>query len=164
MTKNNVRIASVVMPVIAMLLLFAGSSRAMASDQTSTANVAIKIDNRVLGPQAITVPAHVDCDGFPKLANAIKATNWPVVVQNHKDCYMPSTVGGDYSGDPCTGTLIAATLNDNCDVPTSAREDYSDPQCTPATGDQTTIILDLTFLYTVPEPSVGMLSENSKAR
>ena len=57
MTKKNLRIASVVMPVmIAMLLLFAGSSRVRASDQLSTANVAIKIDNFVFGPQAITVP------------------------------------------------------------------------------------------------------------
>ena len=57
MTKKNVRIASVVMPVmIAMLLLFAGSSRVRANDQPSTANVAIKIDNFVFGPQAITVP------------------------------------------------------------------------------------------------------------
>ena len=57
MTKQNVRIASVVMPVmIAMLLLFAGSSRVAASDQPSAANVAVKIDNFVFGPQAITVP------------------------------------------------------------------------------------------------------------
>src|ERR1700756_2653074 len=57
MTKKNVRIASVVMPVIlAMLLLSVGSSRVRASDQPSTANVAIKIDNFVFGPQAITVP------------------------------------------------------------------------------------------------------------
>ena len=43
MTKKHVRIASVVMPVmIAMLLLFAGSSRVTASDQPSTANVAVK--------------------------------------------------------------------------------------------------------------------------
>ena len=57
MTKQNVRIASVIMPVmIAMLLLFAGSSRVAASDQPSAANVAVKIDNFVFGPQAITVP------------------------------------------------------------------------------------------------------------
>jgi len=57
MTKKNVRIAGVVMPVlIAMLLLFAGSSRVTASDQPSTANAAVKIDNFVFGPQAITVP------------------------------------------------------------------------------------------------------------
>jgi plastocyanin len=57
MTKKDVRIASVVMPVIiAMLLLVAGSSRVRASDQPSAANVAVKIDNFVFGPQAITVP------------------------------------------------------------------------------------------------------------
>jgi hypothetical protein len=40
MTKNNVRIAGVAMPVIiAMLLLVAGSSRLTASDQPSAANV-----------------------------------------------------------------------------------------------------------------------------
>jgi plastocyanin len=57
MTKKNLRIAGVVMPVmIAMLLLFAGSSRVTATDQPSTANVAVKIDNFVFAPQAITVP------------------------------------------------------------------------------------------------------------
>ncbi len=57
MTKKNVRIVGVVMPImIAMLLLFAGSSRVTASDQPSAANVAVKIDNFVFGPQAITVP------------------------------------------------------------------------------------------------------------
>jgi plastocyanin len=57
MTKKNVRIAGVVMPVIiAMLLLVAGSSRVTASDQLSAANAAVKIDNFVFGPQAITVP------------------------------------------------------------------------------------------------------------
>jgi plastocyanin len=54
---KNVRNAGVVMPVlIAMLLLFAGSSSVRASDQPSAANVAVKIDNFVFGPQAITVP------------------------------------------------------------------------------------------------------------
>ena len=57
MTKKNVWIAGVAMPVIiAMLLLVAGSSRVTASDQPSAANVAVKIDNFVFGPQAITVP------------------------------------------------------------------------------------------------------------
>ena len=57
MTRKNVRIVGVVMPImIAMLLLFAGSSRVTASDQPSAANVAVKIDNFVFGPQAITVP------------------------------------------------------------------------------------------------------------
>jgi hypothetical protein len=46
MPKKNVRIADVVMPVlIAMLLLFAGSSRLKATVESSPANVAVKIDN-----------------------------------------------------------------------------------------------------------------------
>ena len=57
MKRNNVWIAGLATPVmIAMLLLFAGSSRVTASDQPSAANVAVKIDNFVFGPQAITVP------------------------------------------------------------------------------------------------------------
>jgi len=57
MTKKNVRIVGVVMPImIAMLLLFAGSPSVKANDQPSAANVAVKIDNFVFGPQAITVP------------------------------------------------------------------------------------------------------------
>jgi plastocyanin len=58
MTKKNVRIAGVLMPVmIAILLLSAGSSRVTATDQPSAANgAAVKIDNFAFGPQAITVP------------------------------------------------------------------------------------------------------------
>src|SRR6202045_4477903 len=57
MTKKNVWIAGVAMPVIiAMLLLIAGSPRVAASDQPSGAQVAVKIDNFVFGPQTITVP------------------------------------------------------------------------------------------------------------
>ena len=57
MTKKNVRIASVVMPVmIAMLLLLVGSPSVKANDQPSAANVAVKIDNFVFGPQMLTVP------------------------------------------------------------------------------------------------------------
>lgn len=57
MTKKNVWIAVVIMPVmIALLLLFVGSSRVTATDQPSAADVAVKIDNFVFGPQAITVP------------------------------------------------------------------------------------------------------------
>jgi hypothetical protein len=95
--------------------------------------------------------ARFDRDAFPELLTAIKETNWPAVVQN-KDCHTPSTVGEDYSGAPYTGTLVATTSDNNCDVPASVGEDYRGPQCTPATGNQITIVLDLKFLHTVREP------------
>jgi polyisoprenoid-binding protein YceI len=131
-------------------------------------------DAHVSGPLTPAVPqttgvleivgaARVDREEFPELLTAIKEANWLAVEQN-KDCHMPSTVGEDYSGAVCTGTLIATIGDNNCHMPASVGEDYSGPQCTPAIGNQTTIVLDLKFLHTVPEPSVGILSGDSKTR
>lgn len=109
------------------------------------------------GVLEIVGSAHVDGEEFPEVLSAIKETNWPSVVQN-EDCHTPSRVGEDYSRALCSGTLIAATRDDNCHMPASVGEDNSDPRCTPATGNQTTIVLDLKFLHPVPEPSAEMLS------
>ena len=55
MTRTNVWVAGLAVPVmIAMLLLFAGSPSVTANDQPSAAEV--KIDNFVFGPQTLTVP------------------------------------------------------------------------------------------------------------
>jgi len=56
MTKKRVWVAGLGAPVmIAMLLLFAASPSVKANDQPSAADVAVKIDNFVFGPQSITV-------------------------------------------------------------------------------------------------------------
>jgi len=96
--------------------------------------------------------AHVEREEVPELLSATKETNGPPLVQN-KDC-MPSSTEEGYSGAVCAGTLIAATRDDNCNMPGSVGKDYSGPQCAPATGNQTTIVLDLKFLHKVPESSV----------
>jgi plastocyanin len=55
MTKKTLWLASLPAPVlIALLLLFAGSPRVKANDQSSAAEV--KIDNFSFGPQTVTVP------------------------------------------------------------------------------------------------------------
>jgi polyisoprenoid-binding protein YceI len=115
------------------------------------------------GAREIVGSAHVGHEDFPGLLGAIKDTNWPSVVQN-KECHSPSTVGEDYSGAQCTGTLIAAASDDNCHMPASVGEDYSGPLCTPATGNQTTIVLDLKLLRTMPESSAGMHSLGHETR
>jgi plastocyanin len=57
MTKKNVWVAGLAMPLMmALALLFAGSPSATANDQSSAANAEVKIDNFVFGPQTITVP------------------------------------------------------------------------------------------------------------
>ena len=103
MTKNNVRIASVVMPVIiAMVLLFAGSSRVRASDQPSTANVAIKIDNFVFGPQAITVPVGTtvtwtNSDDIPHTAVSTDGVFKSKVMDTDEKFSFKFTKAGTYS-------------------------------------------------------------------
>jgi plastocyanin len=62
MTRNNVWIAGLVMPLlIAALLLFAGAARVNAvveaNDQPLAANAEVKIDNFSFGPDTLTVPA-----------------------------------------------------------------------------------------------------------
>ena len=50
-------VAGVAIPVIlAILILFPGSSNVKASDQPPAATAAVNIDNFVFGPQTITVP------------------------------------------------------------------------------------------------------------
>jgi polyisoprenoid-binding protein YceI len=117
---------------------------------------------RNITKQEIVGAARISHEDFPELLDAIRETNWPPVVRN-KDCYVPS-IGEDYSGGQCTGTLIAATSDDNCHMPASVSEDYGGLLCTPATGTQTTIVLDLKFLHTMPEPSAGMVSGNGASR
>jgi plastocyanin len=57
MTRNNVCVAGLALPVmIAMLLLFAGPPSVTANDQPSAANAEVNIDNFVFGPQTLTVP------------------------------------------------------------------------------------------------------------
>jgi plastocyanin len=55
MTKMNMWITGLAMPVMAMLLLLAGSPNVRAADQPSAATAEVKIDNFSFGPQTITV-------------------------------------------------------------------------------------------------------------
>jgi polyisoprenoid-binding protein YceI len=108
--------------------------------------------------------ARVNHEDFPELLSAIQDTNWPTVVQNER-CQMPSTIGEDYRGPTCTGTVIAATHNDNCQTLTSpGGEGYTGPVCAPPAGDQTTIALDLKLLYGGSEPGTEILSGNAATR
>jgi polyisoprenoid-binding protein YceI len=113
--------------------LLSGSSNAISPEEKA------KVD--------LSGAVRVAYEDFPDLLNAIQDTNWPTVVENEK-CQMPSTIGDDYHGTSCTGTVIAATRRDNCHMPASVGEDYSGPVCTPPAGTQTTIVLDLKLLNT----------------
>ena len=56
MKKNNLWVAGLAAPaMIAMLLLFAGTSSVVASGQPSAATAEVKIDNFSFAPQTVTV-------------------------------------------------------------------------------------------------------------
>jgi hypothetical protein len=63
---------------------------------------------------------------------------------NDEKCEVPSTVGEDYSGAKCTGTVIATVTNRMVMVGSAGAEDYSgfQPAVTPD-PDRGSIALDL---------------------
>jgi plastocyanin len=56
MTKKNMCLASVALPIVIGMMLLAASSSIAANAQPSAAAAAVKIDNFVFGPQTLTVP------------------------------------------------------------------------------------------------------------
>src|ERR1700758_694432 len=101
--KKNVRIAGVVVPVlIAMMLLFAGSSSVRANVQPSAANVAVKIDNFVFGPQEITVPVGTtvtwtNSDDIPHTAVSTEGVFKSKVMDTDEKFSYTFTKAGTYS-------------------------------------------------------------------
>jgi plastocyanin len=79
-----------------------GSSRVRASDQPSTANVAIKIDNFVFGPQAITVPVGTtvtwtNSDDIPHTAVSTDGVFKSKVIDTDEKFSYTFTKAGTYS-------------------------------------------------------------------
>lgn len=123
--------------------LFQDPDATLTSGPLRPVNLTVKRDFGLSGS------AHIGYENFPGLLNAIQETNWPVLVQNER-CQMPSTIGEDYHGPTCTGTVIAATKSNNCHMPAIlGMEGYSGPICAPPSGNQTTIVLDLRMLPAV---------------
>jgi plastocyanin len=55
MTKQNMWFTGFATPVMIAMLLLAGASSVTATDQPSTANADVKIDNFSFGPQTLTI-------------------------------------------------------------------------------------------------------------
>jgi len=56
MTKRNMWVGVLTVPMMIAMLLLAGSSSVKANEQPATANAEVKIDNFSFGPQTLTVP------------------------------------------------------------------------------------------------------------
>jgi len=56
-------------------------------------------------PGEVSATALIGHENFPELLPAIYAVNWPPVVED-EHCQMPTSVGEDYAGPSCTGTVV----------------------------------------------------------
>jgi len=100
----------------------------------------------------ISATALIGRENFPELLPAIYAVNWPPVVQD-EDCQMPTSVGEDYAGPSCTGTLIE-TANAALG-PANVGEDYRGSETAAPAGNQLKIVLNF---QSAREGSVGTAS------
>jgi len=99
------------------------------------------------GEIKLSASTRIGYENFPELFSAVTDTNWRPVIAN-ENCQIPSTIGEDYRGAQCSGTVIAALDYKNCQMPANLGEGYSGALCTPPAGNLTTITvqLDLTEL------------------
>lgn len=69
-------------------------------------------------------------DLFPELWNAVVTTDWPVFILDEQ-CNTPSGAGEDFSGPACTGKLVepAPRTDMVCAMPSSVGEDFSGTTC-----------------------------------
>lgn len=85
----------------------------------------------------------VSREDFPQLLDAITMDDWPNHLINDEKCVNPATIGEDYHGPECTGTVLATVRN--AVIPTGAPgEDFHGfvPLVNPD-RDKATIALDL---------------------
>jgi hypothetical protein len=86
----------------------------------------------------------VNREDFPQFVDAIVQDNWPSQLINGEKCENPSTIGEDYHGPECTGTVIASVSNATVPSGNPGAEDFSgfEPIVSPDRN-KATIALDL---------------------
>lgn len=94
---------------------------------------------------SFTATGKVNGEAFPELAQSIQEVAWPLAVDDEQ-CTTPATVGEDYSGSNCTGTVQEPSPTPV--LLTQAGEDYAGIQEVPPAGNQVTIQLDLSLSNT----------------
>src|SRR5271167_2624974 len=100
----------------------------------------------------ISATALIGRESFPELLPAIYAVNWPPVVQD-EECQMPTSVGEDYAGPSCTGTLMEKA--NAASGPANVGEDYRGSETAAPAGNQLKIVLNF---QSAREGSVGTAS------
>lgn len=97
-------------------------------------------------------------ENFPQLLDAVSAGNWPTTLVNNEKCSSTSTIGEDYSGPTCTGTVIASVTNSVTAVGVSSAYSGFEPAFTPDRT-QVNIAMGLTLAQPSTPSSVATGTE-----
>jgi polyisoprenoid-binding protein YceI len=117
--------------------------------------------NGVLRLSASTI---INRERFPQFLATLESDNWTSPVVEDENCTNPATVGEDYSGAICTGTVVTTAINS---VPTATvgGEGYYgfEPAVVPDRN-HATIALDLKLTQMAPAPSAVSAAAESAGR
>lgn len=105
----------------------------------------------------------VNREVFPEFVDAVTAGDWPKILVDDEKCQEPSTIGEDYSGATCTGSVIATAANRVVITGTAGGEDYSGFRSI-ATPDRmrATLALDLKLTEQPSTASAGPTATQTK--
>jgi hypothetical protein len=139
---------------------YAGPEYGEPVARTTTREITLVFsDPRQIPPQTSVMRfpgmSTVSREDFPDLLDAIALDDWPGQLVDDERCEPPSTIGEDYHGPECTGTVIASVSNATVPRGNPGAEDFSgfEPIVNPDRN-KATIALDLK-LTPMPASSVA---------
>jgi hypothetical protein len=98
----------------------------------------------------------VSREDFPQFLDALTSVDWPTQLINDEKCKIPSTIGEDYHGADCTGTVIANVSNEVVSTGAPSGEGFYgfEPVISPERN-KATISLDLKLEEMSASPSIS---------
>lgn len=130
---------------------YAGPQYGKAAARTKTLAITLVLSDpgRVPSPNSpanVSGSFSVHREDFSQLVDALELDDWPTQLINNEKCENPPTIGEDYHGPKCTGTLVATVENASLPTGVAGGEGFYgfEPIVTPDRN-RATIALDLTF-------------------
>jgi polyisoprenoid-binding protein YceI len=114
------------------------------------------------GQMELSASTTLSRESFPQLLDAMTPGAWPTMLVNNETCRVPSTIGEDYSGPVCTGTVIATVTNEERITGTAGGEDYRgfEPSVAPKSNQA---IIAMNLKLTPLSPTATAASGNAES-
>lgn len=108
------------------------------------------------GSMELSGRVSVNREDFPQLQSALTLDDWPTRLVNDEVCTAPSTIGEDFHGFNCTGSVVASVRNSEVPTGVSSGEGFYGfvPAVTPNLN-WSSIVLNLRLERISPAPSAA---------